>query len=361
MADLEKRSAFALRTLDGLGLAGAIILLLILPSSDAHTLSLATSWLILAALAYGLDLVYAATRHMSLVHAALWGVAAYVMLGMQAHRHWTFWQGVPAAVLGCTIAAAVIALVAYRLNGLYFSILTFVVGEIIILCFTNLHSLTGGASGTFGLFRPTVFGFDVTPPKRFFYFTAGMVAVVILYVKAVRRSRLGRMAMAIGDNEDQARAVGVRTGTVKRWIFILSAVPTGLAGVYYGTFSGAIQPGQFGGDVGIALILITLLGGSGYVAGPLIGAAVYTFVPDWLPVEHEVSSGLVGLVFIVLIRIAPQGIWPALRDLAVGIATGSPLAALTKRLRARKESPVAVDEPPNALISDDAAEGERVL
>jgi branched-chain amino acid transport system permease protein len=360
MADPRRRALVAVRGLDSVGLIAAVVLVLVIPNLGAGNLSLATSWLILAILAYGVDLVYASTRHMSLVHAALWGVSAYVTLGLQSHRNWNFWQVAPAAVVASVVVAALIALVAYRLNGLYFSILTFVIGEILVLCFTNLTSLTGGASGTFGALRPSLFGVDLSGSTNFFYLTAVTLALVIGLMVLVRRSTWGRMAMAIGDNESQALALGVRSNFVKRSIFVLSAIPTGVSGVFYGTFSGAIQPSLFGGDIAIALILIALLGGSGFVAGPLIGAAVYIFVPAWLPWNSEVSTGVVGLVFILLIRMAPRGIWPALRDVVIAVAGGGSLRALLRRVpQASPADGFSTEAEVDALLDDDES-GEKV-
>jgi branched-chain amino acid transport system permease protein len=286
--------------------AAAIVVLP--PTTTPGFLTVAASLLITAQLVLGVDLLFASIKHMSLVHVALMGIAAYLMLGLQSHWHWGFWPAFGGALVGCLVAAVVIASFVFRASGYYFAILTFVVSEVIVLSFNNLTSITGGSGGLFKFTNATLFGLQLGSGQGIFQVIGVATLLMFLYVWAIRRSSLGRKASAIGDNEPLARAVGMPASRIKQMIFIASALPTAVAGALYATSVGAIQPTLFGPQLGVAVVLMALLGGSGYLAGPLIGAAIYVGLPEIIPISPEVGTGVVGLLFIVLIRVSPGGI-----------------------------------------------------
>ena len=301
-------------------LAAAVIVVVLAVALPGFTspgfLTVSASLLVTAQLVLSVDLVFASIKQMSLVHAALMGIAAYLMLGLQSEQHWSFWPAFGASIVGCLVAAAVIATFVFRASGYYFAILTFVISEIIVLAFNNLTGIAGGSGGLFFFTTGTLFGLQLGSESVIF----GVICVATLlmfgYVWLIRRSGLGRQASAIGDNEALARAVGMPVTRTKQAIFIASALPTGVAGALYATSVGAIQPSLFDVQLGVAAVLMALLGGSGYMAGPLIGAAVYVGLPEVIPVNPEVGTGLVGLLFVLLIRVSPEGVAAGLARLA---------------------------------------------
>jgi branched-chain amino acid transport system permease protein len=271
-------------------------------------LTVVVALLITAQLVLGVDLVFSSIRQMSLVHAALMGISAYLVLVLQGKWHWSFWAAFGGAFVACLVAAAIISTFVFRVTGYYFAILTFVISQLIVLSFSNLTSITGGSSGYF-LFTQTRFlGMNLGTVSGIFRLAAIATFLLFLYGWAVRRSVLGAKASAIGDNEPLAKAVGMPTTEVKQLMFIASAVPVGIAGALDGTALGAIQPSLFGATLGIAVVLMALLGGSGYIVGPLIGAAIYIGLPEVIPLNSEAAVGVLGALFILLIRISPNGL-----------------------------------------------------
>jgi branched-chain amino acid transport system permease protein len=279
-------------------------------------LTVAASLLVTAQLVLAVDLVFASIKQMSLVHAALMGIAAYLMLGLQSELHWGFWAAFGGALAGCIAAAALIATFVFRASGYYFAILTFVISEIIVLAFNNLTGIAGGSGGLFFFTNATLFGIRLGSVTGVFEVICVATLLMFGYVWFIRRSRLGRQASAIGDNEPLARAVGMPVIRTKQAIFIASALPTAVAGALYATSVGAIQPSLFSAQLAVAAVLMALLGGSGYLAGPLIGAGIYVALPEVIPVNSEVGTGIVGLLFVLLIRVSPGGIADGLARLA---------------------------------------------
>jgi branched-chain amino acid transport system permease protein len=132
----------------------------------------------------------------------------------------------------------------------------------------------------------------------------------------IMRSPFGQKAKAVGESEDLAESLGIGSYRTKVSIFVLSSIPAAISGMLYATFSGAIQPELFGPEVGIGTVLMAILGGSGSLFGPLLGAVIYIFTPVVLPLGPVVGTGAVGLVFILVIRLSPGGLSARIADMA---------------------------------------------
>ena len=294
-----------------------VVLLWMLPYAvDFRLLSLATSWLIFAGLVYGVDLVHGTLNFLSLAHIALWAIAAYGMFIFEAGFGINFWVAAGLTIPICIVVAIAIASFAFRTAGYYFAILTFVVAELIRLGFTNnVRGLTGGSEGLFFFARPTIFGFQLIDPGVFFRFSLICLAATLVFTYAVRASDFGWKCSAVGESRDLAEALGIDTYRTKVIVFALSAIPAAVSGILYGMFSGAINPDLFGPDAGIGTILSAILGGTGTMAGPLIGAAIFIIGPSVVPFGPNIAQGALGLLFILTIRFSPVGISPRIMQL----------------------------------------------
>jgi len=292
-----------------------------------HSRSIGTSWLIFAMLVYGVDLLNSSIRYLSLAHVGIWSAAAYSVLILQVHGHLGFWASVGITAAICLALGLAIASFSFRTSGYYFALLTFVIAQLINLVFTNdFRGWTGGPEGLFLFERPRLFGIDTSQAVPFMRIAGFAVIVIMLFVIVVRTSRLGRLAAALGQENDLAEALAIPTYRVKVGMFVLSIVPAIVAGVLYALQQGAIQPDLFGPQVAFAVVLVSILGGSGTLAGPLLGAAVYVFAPEVLPFDPTVGYGAVGLLLILIIRFAPSGLSGGLSSLvrrAFGLARGT--------------------------------------
>src|SRR5207237_9503930 len=172
---------------------------------------------------------------------------------------------------------------------------------------------TGGTSGILLPFAP----FSAANYNQPFYYVA--LAILVLTVAmswAVRRSRFGLQLLAIRDDEDRARGLGVKTGRVKLIAFVLSAFPVGMVGGLYFYFLGQIFP-QFAYDplFDVSLALMAFLGGIGTLLGPLLGALVLEALQQYFTQSFSGSGTYLiayGGLFLAVILLLPQGVVPTI-------------------------------------------------
>ncbi len=197
---------------------------------------------------------------------------------------------------------------------------TFVVVTIAIFFIFQLAAYNlGFTGGTTGILLP-IAPFSPAHYNQPFYYVALLILVLaVLLSWSVRRSRFGLQLLAIRDDEDRARGLGVKTGRVKLAAFVLSAFPVGMVGGLYFYFVGQIFP-QFAYDplFDISMALMGFLGGIGTVAGPLLGALVLESTQQYLT-QTVTGTGTYliayGVLFLAVILLLPRGVVPTITQL----------------------------------------------
>jgi branched-chain amino acid transport system permease protein len=213
------------------------------------------------------------------------------------------------------VAAAIaipVGLVALRTRRHTFVVVTIAIFFIFQLAAFNL-SFTGGTSGIELPIAP----FTAANYNQPFYYVALVILVLTVAMSwAVRRSRFGLQLLAIRDDEDRARGLGVKTARVKLAAFVLSAFPVGMVGGLYFYFLGQIFP-QFAFDplFDISLALMAFLGGIGTLVGPLLGALVLESLQQYLTQTFSGTGTYLiayGVLFLVVILLLPRGVVPTI-------------------------------------------------
>jgi len=241
------------------------------------------------------------------------GTGAFVGLGAYAMALCGNWLGgallVPmlAAALVAGAFAALVSVGLFRLRGLYFTIGTLALAEALRILMVNL-SVFGGASG--------IVLAGVAPTFYWLYWLALVVAAgTALLTRLVQGSPYALAMRAVRDDEDVARAMGVRTQRVKLATFVLAAVLMGLAGGLQALKLGAIEPyGAFGMRWTIDTVAVVIIGGLGSRWGPYLGTLVYVALGEALRNVPELHSAIAGVFLLLVIRLAPQGLWGVLRQ-----------------------------------------------
>lgn len=275
--------------------------------------------LMYAALATAWNVVGGYSGYISLGHAAFFGVGAYTTAIVFTHtsigggyRPFFF---LPVIGIGVAIGSIPVAWVAYRTRAATFAIVTITLLFVAQQLAFNLRSLTGGSQG---LAIPTP-SFPVATYNVPFYF--GMLAVLALAMLAswwIRGSKLGLALLAIRDDEDRARGLGVQTGFAKLASFAVSAGLVAMVGGVWAFYLSFIYP-QFAVDplVTIGMVLMVYLGGRGTIWGPMLGAFILVPAQKYLAYRLGASDlYLVGYssVFLVVILLLPRGILPSLTE-----------------------------------------------
>ncbi len=266
--------------------------------------------------------------YVSFGYAAFFGLGAYTTALLWL-AGWPPVLTYPIAGLVAAAFSLVVGVPTLRLVGPYFSIATIGVGEAMRILMLNLDRITGGASG---LNLPTV-----VPSKAWFYAMALLFAVIAFAIAGwVRGSRFGLGLNALRMDEEAAESLGVRTALFKNLAHVTSALIVGACGGLYATYLQYVHPDTvFSFTESISLVLIALIGGLGTLWGPVLGAAVFYAVQDYLqtsyPTFHLLAYGVL-LIFILLFE--PKGlaglagrVWRRMRAAPGVPASGPPPAA----------------------------------
>ncbi|HJQ42089.1 MAG TPA: branched-chain amino acid ABC transporter permease, partial [Jatrophihabitantaceae bacterium] len=227
---------------------------------------------------------------------------------------------IPFAIIACLIAGVLLGAPTLRLRGDYLAIVTLGFGEIVqIIAINDPGGLTGGPRG------PTVphpvlhigalhivFGQDDLP---FWYLLLVMIVAVIILFYRLEGSRLGRAWAAIREDEVAAQAAGVNTTRAKLLAFSIGASTSALAGVFFATEVGYFDPSLFTLQTSILIVAYVVFGGMGSLPGAMAGAAVLTWLPEFLKsqVPAEDRQMWIGALVLVMMIFRPAGLFPARR------------------------------------------------
>jgi branched-chain amino acid transport system permease protein len=302
------------------GLAALAVFPLLVTDPSATSIAVFTLIFMVATAAWNVFSGY--SGYLALGHAVFFGSGGYAVA--LAARDWHFKGGwdvfalLPFAGLVAAAIAIPFGLIALRVRRHTFVVVTIAIFFIFQLAAFNL-GFTGGTSGIELPIAP----FAVATYNNPFYYVALVILVLtVLMSWAVRRSRFGLQLLAIRDDEDRARGLGVKVARVKLIAFVLSAFPIGMVGGLYFYFLGQIFP-QFAYDplFDVSIALMAFLGGIGTLVGPVLGALVLEALQQYLT-QSVSGTGtyliVYGILFLIVILLLPRGVVPSLAQFIAG-------------------------------------------
>jgi branched-chain amino acid transport system permease protein len=252
-------------------------------------------------------------------HAAFFGMGAYSVGLLMHHLEWVWWLAVVTALLIGVVIALIKGFVGLRIKGLYFALFTLAFAEVFFILAGNriLVNLTGAEDG---------FTFDVpdflnvTQNRLFFYYLALMAMVMaFLLIRRLMNSPTGRVLHALRENEERAQMLGYNTFYFKLISIIVAGLLATGAGVLRGLTLKGASPNVLSLDFTITPLLMVIVGGLGTFAGPAVGAFSLHLLEQYLRDRvltvggAEINIGerwalILGIVFILIVMIFPQGI-----------------------------------------------------
>lgn len=282
-----------------------VLLWIILAALPWLGFSYGVVWIFLLAVSFTLalsyDIVGGYMGYMNLGHSTFFGLGAYTT-AILLNQGFNLFTSLLAAFLLAAFFAALISYPLFRLRGAYFALATFGLISLIEVLTVNLRDLTGGSGGI------------STPPGNHmlpaYYMVLGVAAATMVLSHSVARSKFGLGLFSIREDEEVAQSFGVPTSLYKGLALVISSVPASLVGgIYVWNMTYVSPESVFGLEIALSPIIMAMLGGTGVMIGPLVGAVFITLVQEFLwtkvPYFH---LAMYGTVLVLLGLFMPGGI-----------------------------------------------------
>ena len=275
--------------------------------------ALSVNILIFGLYAVGFNLLFGYTGMLSFGHAAFLGVGSYLTGIAVVSGGWPWWASILTGVAGASLVGVAMGYLAIRTRGIYFSMVTLALAQIIYYMFYKAEAWTGGENGLRGVKVERIdllgLSIDFMDPLSKYYVVLVFVALALWFVSRVLNSPFGAVIESIRENEKRAAACGYDVARAKLLVFVLSAAICGLAGALRALHLSVVpidslhylQSGQ--------AVMMCLLGGMGTFFGPFVGAAVFLYLEDVVTNLTRYWMGAVGLIFMVFVLFFPKGFW----------------------------------------------------
>ena len=263
-----------------------------------------------ATLAIAWNIIGGYAGYASFGNVVFFGLGGYTVAVLMSKAGWNFWPALLAAVVLAVLFAVLVGAPVLRLRGHYFAIATLGVAEGMREVVTNMPSITGGGAG---ITIPAI-GVEATtsyPGNTGFYYYFLVLMLVALAVEwAVARSRFGYSLRAIHQDEDAAAAVGINTTRAKIAAYALCGLLTSLAGAIYAFQQVTIYPARlFSVEITVLMVGMAVIGGSGTVMGPIVGAFVLQFLSEYLRQNFlDLHLFIFGAIIVLAVLFLPEGI-----------------------------------------------------
>lgn len=304
---------------------GLVILIIILPQlTDLLQNAILGAVAIFIVMGIGLNIVVGYAGLLDLGYVAFFGIGAYtyallsapesyIVVNLPGFSGLTFWSGLPVALLMGVVAGVLLGIPVLRMRGDYLAIVTLGFGEIIRLLLLNLRDYTGGPGGVLNVPSPIVFGGDLGNPKGILYLAMLLGAVVAFITIRLRDSRLGRAWLALREDEDVAKAMGINLVAIKLLAFASGAGFAAVAGALYAARQVNIFPDNFTLLVSIDVLSLIIIGGMGSIEGAVLGSLALIGLPEILRSVNEYRIVAYGALLIIMMILRPEGLLPSAR------------------------------------------------
>jgi branched-chain amino acid transport system permease protein len=197
---------------------------------------------------------------------------------------------------------------ALRVQHHYLAFVTLAFNTLVYLIFRNEEWLTGGIYGISNVPRPDVAGWSMNEPREFYYFCLAHLALVSLATWWLIRSPWGRAFVALRENPMRALSLGVDTRRYTLMAFALGAGLGGISGALYAPLVQFVDPTPFALGLSLNLLLMVVVGGSGFFFAPFLGAMVAVLLPEWLRFTEGFYLMGYALLVVVLMVVCPSGL-----------------------------------------------------
>ena len=296
-------------------LLGGLLLLALLPAviHDSYTRHLLIMVFVYGVVASSWDISLGYAGVFNFGHLALFGVGLYaygMMTKLLGVEPWLAWLG---SGVAASSAAAIIAVPILRLTGIYVVLVSFAFSQLVLQLIVSQSALTGGNSGMVRIPALVIPGHNMLRDHKigYYYIALGLLALSTVALRGFVRSPLGRSIVALRDNEEYAVSRGISLARQRLITLVVSAVFTGLAGGFYGSYFRVASTDVFGIGLTTLVLSMVLLGGRATIYGPLLAALLLTFLSEAIADFGAWRPIVIGVLIIVVMLAYPGGLHAA--------------------------------------------------
>ncbi|OGO26500.1 MAG: hypothetical protein A2W33_10495 [Chloroflexi bacterium RBG_16_52_11] len=264
----------------------------------------------------GLNIVVGFAGLLDLGYVAFYAIGAYTMGVLTSPElgffNLTFWQALPLALLATVLAGVILGLPILKMRGDYLAIVTLGFGEIVRLLALSdwLRPWLGGTQGIQRIAQPTIGPIVLDSQQDLYYLFLAAIGIAAFIAWRLKDSRVGRAWMALREDEDVAKAMGINHVTTKLLAFATGALFSGLAGTIFAAKLHSVYPHSMNFLVSINVLSLIIIGGMGSIPGVFVGAFVLIAAPDLLREFAEYRYLAYGALLVAMMLIKPEGLWP---------------------------------------------------
>lgn len=298
----------------GAGAALAVAALYALPwVVDTVRLRMAVEILYFGLFAVSFNLLFGYAGLLSFGHAATFGVGGYTLgLVLRHVEGSSVLLALPAATVAGAAAGLVIGFFCVRLRGTYFALLTLAFSQFLFAVALKWREVTRGDDGLSvsvpDLALPGGFLLRLSQASHFYWLALTVVLVALAAAWRFTRTPLGQAVVLMRENDERAAFLGYNVFATKLIVFTFAAALAAVAGALFAAFQRLISPAALDLPMSTEVVFMAILGGTGAFLGPVLGAAVYIVIQDWLSKTTEHWPFLIGLLFVLMILYAHQGL-----------------------------------------------------
>jgi branched-chain amino acid transport system permease protein len=283
-------------------------------------------------LASGLSLIVGHAGLLSLGHAAFFGIGAYTSALLYLSFGIPMWGGLVAAAMLSALAAFLVGGLVLRVRGNRFIITTVAFAEIMRLVAVNWVDLTRGQMGIAGIRAPVVDvpllgAIDFSSKINFYFVAVAFATLCVATVSRIVRSPIGWGLAALRENERLGESLGVSAFRHAMLAFVVGGFFAGIAGALNAHYMSFVSPDVFFFSYTTTILVMVVIGGKTSIAGPVIGAIIFTILPEVLRIADQFRLVFLGAVLLCSILVFPKGLVQLWQRLVSRGASGRPLAA----------------------------------
>jgi len=268
---------------------------------------LLTLWVVMTIAAIGLNLTLGYAGQISLAQGAFVGIGAY-SAALLTTQGWPLWCAFLIAIALSLAIGWLLGYPALRVQHHYLAFVTLSFATLVYLMLRNEEWLTKGVYGVSNIPRPTLLGWSAKGAVEFYFFCLGILALVSIATWWLVRSPWGRAFTALRENAIRADSLGVDTRRYTLMAFAFGSAIGGIAGVLYAPMVQFIEPTAFNLNLSLNLLLMVMVGGTGYFLGPFLGAAVSVLLPEWMRFGSEgLYLIFYAIAVMALMAVCPTG------------------------------------------------------